>query len=175
MAGSLLLRVVATFGFIGLIPFAPATWASLVTLLLWLLLPVTGTLLFLPAAGTLLFLPAASTLLFLAIWIILVLLGTFAAHRAERHYGHDDGRVVIDEVAGSLLAVAGFTPRLGIAIAAFVLFRIFDIAKPPPIYQLQAMPGGIGVMADDLAAGLLANVVLRFGLLVVPGLAGVLS
>jgi len=152
MVGSLLLRVVATFGFIGLIPFAPATWASLVTLLLWLLLPEAGT-------------P-----LFLAIWILLVLLGTFAAHRAEQHYGHDDGRVVIDEVAGSLLAVAGFAPRLGIAIAAFVLFRIFDIAKPPPIYQLQAMPGGIGVMADDLAAGLLANVVLRLALLWVPGL-----
>jgi phosphatidylglycerophosphatase A len=151
-----LVRAVATFGFIGLIPFAPATWASLVTLALWLL--------WAPAGG----------LLLPAIWIVVVLLGTFAADRAERLYGHDDGRVVIDEVAGSLLAVAGFTPRLGIALAAFLLFRLFDIAKPPPIYQLQAMPGGLGVMADDLAAGLLANVVLRLALLWIPGLPEVL-
>ena len=151
-----LVRAVATFGFIGLIPFAPATWASLVTLLLWL------------------FLPPASGLVFLAILILLVLLGTLAAHRAELHYGHDDGRVVIDEVAGSLLAVAGFAPKMGIAIAAFALFRLFDIAKPPPIYQLQALPGGLGVMADDLAAGLLANIVLRLGLLWIPGLGEVL-
>ncbi len=70
-----------------------------------------------------------------------------------------------------MLAVAGFGPGAGIAVAGFILFRIFDILKPAPIYQLQALPGGLGVMADDIAAGLLANVVLRLCILWVPGLA----
>ena len=154
--GGPFVRAVATFGFIGLIPFAPATWASLVTLLLWVLLP------------------PAPALAFAAIGILVFVLGTYTAHRAESLYGHDDGRVVIDEVAGSLLAVAAFPPRLGLAIAAFLLFRLFDIVKPPPIYQLQAFPGGLGVMADDLAAGLATNLVLRLGLFAIPGLAEIL-
>ena len=154
--GGLLARAVATFGFIGLLPLAPATWASAVTLLFWYYLP--------PAGG----------LTLIVLWVVLIFGGTLAAHRAESYYGHDGKPVVIDEVAGSLLAVAGLTPGVGIAVAAFLLVRIFDILKPPPIYQLQALHGGFGVMADDIAAGLLANVVLRLCILWVPGLAEVL-
>ncbi len=147
-------RVVATFGFVGCLPAAPGTWASGITLLLWWLLPPAGILL---------------TLL---LWAFLLIGGTLSASRAEAVYGHDDHRIVIDEVAGSFLAVAGFAPELRIAILAFLLFRFFDIAKPPPIYQLQALPGGWGVMVDDLAAGLFANGAIRLILLLAPQLAG---
>lgn len=148
-------RSIATFGFIGHLPLAPGTWASAVTIILWLLLPPAGAV--------------AQVVL----WVFLLGVGAWTAHRLEWDYGHDDHRVVIDEVAGVLLAVVGFQPHLGIAVAGFLLFRFFDIVKPPPIYQLQAMPGGIGVMIDDLVAGLFANVVLR--LLVAWNPAGLLA
>ncbi|MBD3163114.1 MAG: phosphatidylglycerophosphatase A [Candidatus Latescibacteria bacterium] len=149
-----LARVVATFGFVGHLPVAPGTWASLVTVVLWWRIAPA-----VPVAGTILF------------WILLLVAGTAASAAMERIYGHDDGRIVIDEVAGLLVAVAGFPRLLGIAIAAFVLFRLFDILKPPPVYQLQALPGGFGVMADDLAAGIYANLLLRLLLFLFPALA----
>jgi phosphatidylglycerophosphatase A len=147
-------RLVATFGFIGCLPLAPGTWASLVTVGLWW-------------AGM-----PVPLLLQIAVLAVVVLVGTLAAHRAESFFGHDDRRIVIDEVAGSLLAVVGMPATLGVAVAGFALFRLFDIAKPPPVYQLQALPGGWGVMADDVAAGLLANLVLRGVLFLVPALGG---
>ena len=146
-------RLIATFGFVGRLPLASGTWASAITLALWIALR--------PAA------PIA-----ILITITVVLIGTWASHRAESIYGHDSSRVVIDEVAGSLIAVAGFAPQVGIAVAGFVLFRFFDIVKPPPIYQIQSFPGGIGVMADDIAAGIASNVVLRLALHFVPALVG---
>ena len=80
--------------------------------------------------------------------------GTWAAHRAERAIGtKDPGVIVIDEVAGMILSVL-VVPRTPAALAsAFVLFRIFDVWKPFPADRSQALPGGIGVMADDLVAG----------------------
>lgn len=152
----LLVRSVATFFGVGYLPFAPATWASAITLLIWY------------------FLFPLDTYGLIILWGHLIFIATAAAHRAEKFYGHDGKPVVMDEVAGVMLAVAGFAPSIGIAVAAFLLFRIFDILKPPPIYQLQALPGGIGVMADDFAAGLLANVVLRLSILWIPGVAEVL-
>jgi phosphatidylglycerophosphatase A len=65
--------------------------------------------------------------------------------------------------------VAAFPHALPIALAGFVLFRFFDIVKPPPIYQIQSLPGGFGVMVDDLVAGLFANVALRLLVVWNPG------
>jgi phosphatidylglycerophosphatase A len=148
-----LARAIATFGYVGRLPKAPGTWASAVTLLLWWL------------AG-----PQSIAVQAAAIAVVL-LVGTPAASGAESSYGHDDGRIVIDEVAGMLLAVFALPMNLAVAIGGFVLFRLFDIAKPPPAYQLQALPRGLGVMADDVASGVLANLVLRLGLFLVPSLA----
>lgn len=147
-------RAVATFGFIGCLPLAPGTWASLVAIALW-----WGGL-------------SVSVALQIPLLAAILLLGTLAAHRAESFLGHDDRRIVIDEVAGSLLAVLGLPAGLWVALLGFALFRLFDIVKPPPVYQLQALPGGLGVMADDLAAGALANLILRGILFLVPALAG---
>jgi phosphatidylglycerophosphatase A len=95
--------------------------------------------------------------------LTLTIIGTWAATHTERVLRiKDPGKVVIDEVAGqliALLAVPGGLWTRGHALtvlAAFILFRIFDIVKPYPARRLEGMHGGVGIMADDLVAGLYA-------------------
>ena len=134
---------IATLGPVGLWPWGPGTLASAVTAALWPLgLPVAAW------AGA-----AAG----------LTMIGVIASDRAERSLGHDDGRIVIDETAGMAVALLAAPPGWTGALAALALFRFFDIAKPPPIGRLQAVPGGWGVMLDDLAAGAAAAAVLAGG------------
>jgi phosphatidylglycerophosphatase A len=101
------------------------------------------------------------------VWLA-VLIGT----RAEAAYGHDAKAIVIDEVAGMLItflfvpmpeSASGQWLALG---AGFLLFRIFDVTKPFPAGRAQNLPGGQGVVMDDVVAGVYANVLLRAGLLV---------
>ena len=87
---------------------------------------------------------------------------------AEKKLGHDAHPIVADEVAGMMITMCGVPafgpghPSHALALAAgFVLFRIFDIWKPPPVNQAQALPGGIGVVTDDVLAGIYANLVLQ--------------
>ena len=90
----------------------------------------------------------------------LTLLGIWAAGEAEKLFArHDDGRIVIDEIAGQLIALLWLPVSPLVAATSFVLFRIFDIWKPPPARALEALPGGLGVMADDLMAGVYADLV----------------
>ena len=78
-----------------------------------------------------------------------------AAELAERHYGtKDDSRITVDEVAGYLVAVYGLPAEWTPAVAAFFVFRLMDIIKPPPARRLQDLPGGIGIVLDDVFAGL---------------------
>ena len=94
-----------------------------------------------------------------ALIITLIVLGTWTAHQAEKYLGHDNPKIVIDEIAGLAIAMAGI--NFIWVIPAFLIFRFFDIVKPQPIKSLQDLPGGWGVMADDLAAGLITNIILR--------------
>src|SRR5207247_230169 len=99
---------------------------------------------------------AGLVLFFVAVTVI----GTWAADRAERALGvKDPGAIVIDEVAGMTLSVLALPRTPLVLLLAFVLFRVFDIVKPPPARQAQALPGGFGVLVDDLVAGLYALVV----------------
>jgi phosphatidylglycerophosphatase A len=136
--------LLTAFG-LGLSPWAPGTVASLATALLVVALGALGRVGYL--AALLLF--AYGTIATLAL-----------AGRARRpDGGGDPGWVVSDEVAGQALASAtGLAFGLWLpGLLAFVLFRAFDIGKPGPIRQLEALPGGIGVLADDLGAGVLAS------------------
>ena len=93
--------------------------------------------------------------------LAVILLGTWAADVAERALEvKDPGAIVVDEVAGMTLSVllVPLTPTT--LVAGFVLFRIFDVAKPFPANVAQRLPGGIGVMLDDLVAGLYALLLL---------------
>lgn len=89
----------------------------------------------------------------------------WTAHRAERVLGvHDDPRIIVDEVVGYWVAVAGIAREPGLLLAGFVLFRILDAFKLPPYRWLERLPGGLGIVMDDVGAGAAANLLLRAGL-----------
>jgi phosphatidylglycerophosphatase A len=135
-----LILFAATGGGVGYSPIAPGTAGSVIGLGIYAALTPLPTGLFLSAVAAI----AVS-----AVW---------AAGRAEQILGgKDDGRIVIDEVAGMLVSLALLPPRVDVAIAGFVLFRLFDVWKPPPARQLERLGGGLGIVMDDLAAGLYAN------------------
>ena len=97
----------------------------------------------------------------LAFFVLVTLIGTWAAHVAEPMLGKKDpGAIVIDEVAGMTLSVLWVPLTIPVLLAGFVLFRVFDVVKPFPANRLQALHGGVGVMIDDLVAGLYALIVL---------------
>ena len=127
----------------GYVPIAPGTWGSAVGLLLWLVLP-------------------ASTLLQALVIVVVVAAGVWSGGVAERHFGRTDpGQVVIDEVAGMLVTL--FLNPVGWlgAFVGFLLFRAADIVKPFPARRLERLHGGVGIMADDVMAGIYANLALR--------------
>ena len=123
----------------GRAPLAPGTVASALTaVVLWLL--------------------QLSTPALLALLILVTALGTWAAEHAERALGggKDPGAIVVDEVAGMTLSVLAVPLSLPALLAAFLLFRVFDVVKPFPANVSQRLRGGLGVMVDDLIAGLYA-------------------
>lgn len=97
----------------------------------------------------------------LVFFVVVTIAGTWAAQAAERALGRKDpGAIVIDEVAGMALSVLLLPPTPAVLLAGFLLFRLFDIVKPYPANALQRLRGGIGVMIDDLVAGLYALLML---------------
>jgi phosphatidylglycerophosphatase A len=88
--------------------------------------------------------------------------GIWAAGIAAREFGVEDpGQVVIDEFAGYFVSIALLPPGWTTLVAGFVLFRIFDVTKPPPCRRAERLPGGLGIVADDLMAGVYANLSIR--------------
>lgn len=138
-------------GVAGLAPKAPGTWGTAFACLL-------APFVFLP-------LPPGKRVLVL---IVLFILGALAASRAEKVLDRKDpGDVVIDEVVGMWLVLLPFAqPSLELFVVAFILFRLFDIFKPWPISKVEAtIPGGLGIMLDDVVAALWALLcigILRF-------------
>ena len=97
-----------------------------------------------------------------AVLALVALVAIWSAGVTARRFGlKDPGQIVVDEIAGYLVAVALLPPGWLTLAASFVLFRLFDIAKPPPCRWAEGLPGGVGIVADDLLAGLYANLVLR--------------
>jgi phosphatidylglycerophosphatase A len=140
-----LARFIATLGPVGSTPIAPATAGSAVVALAGYFIPV-------PALWVALLLIVACAAL--AVW---------SAGEAESTLGHDAKPIVIDEVVGQSLALL-FVPHQPLAfLAAFVLFRGFDVMKPLGAREVQRLPGGWGVVADDVIAGLTACGVFHLG------------
>ncbi|MBA2353149.1 MAG: phosphatidylglycerophosphatase A family protein [Luteitalea sp.] len=136
---------VATALGVGYVPFAPGTFGS-----------VAGLLVYLPVRAS------GLAWVELAAIVVVFLVGAWAATAAERHFGHiDPGPIVVDEVMGMLVTLALLPVSVVGALTGFVLFRIFDVIKPPPCNSLEALPGGWGVMSDDLMAAVYAHVCLR--------------
>lgn len=94
--------------------------------------------------------------------VAVIAIGTWAAGKADRLLGSkDDQTIVIDEIAGFLVAMLLVPATWWSVVALFVLFRFFDILKPWPIDRLQRVPGGPGVMLDDIVAGIYANLLFQ--------------
>lgn len=136
--------ITATFFGFGLLKPGPGTYGSAAALAIWLTLAQTLH-------------PAHLTIDTIIAAIAVTLIGIPAATIVARESGLEDpGHVVIDEVAGQLIALVLCPPDWAHAIIAFLLFRLFDILKPPPISQIERLPEGTGIMLDDIAAGLYA-------------------
>jgi phosphatidylglycerophosphatase A len=149
--------LIATFFGIGRLHPGPGTWGSAATVLLWAALAYE-----LPTA---LRTPVAC-----ALALLVTLIGIPAATRVARASASKDPQfVVIDEGAGQLIALIAVPLAWKTFLAGFILFRAFDIIKPPPVRQLEKLPEGTGIVLDDVAAGILAlvlmHLLLRFGLL----------
>ena len=89
------------------------------------------------------------------------IIGVWSSTTVEKEWGEDSSKVVIDEVAGMLVSLLWLPPTLSYIIAAFVLFRFFDIVKPLFIKKIENIKGGWGVMLDDVVAGIYTNVILQ--------------
>jgi phosphatidylglycerophosphatase A len=101
---------------------------------------------------------------------VVFLIGIPASRQAEEHFeAKDPGQCVIDEVAGQMIALLWVPHTIIHYIIAFILFRIFDILKPPPIRLLERVPHGTGIMLDDVAAGLYALGLIHLGIYLVTG------
>lgn len=130
----------ATLGFIGYLPIAPGTWGS-------------------AAAAIIVYLWRPSSAHLIAAALVTYIIGIYAAGVAERVTGKKDcGHIIIDEVAGYFVTVVFVPQTFWYLAAAFFVFRFFDIVKPPPVRQVErALQGGLGVMTDDILAGMYSN------------------
>lgn len=149
-----MIRAIVTFGYVGLLPKAPGTWGSAAAVpLAWLVHWAGGGWAMLAAT------------------VVITLLGVWASRAYLQGREADPSEVVIDEVAGMMVALLPFSFALGMVgaephvfpwpgwVGGFVMFRIFDILKPPPIRWLDR-PTPWGIMLDDVAAGALAAAVM---------------
>lgn len=93
--------------------------------------------------------------------VLLLVLGVWSAGQVEKVWGHDSNRVVVDEWLGMWLSLFLLPLRWQYILLAFILFRFFDIAKPLYIRKAESLPGGWGVMADDILAGIYSNLLLQ--------------
>ena len=143
---------VATCGYIGYVPVAPGTFGSAAGLVLFAFIRWSG-----------------SMAIELGVIVLLLAIGIWSGNVAEKHFGKvDPGPVVLDEVAGMLITLALIPVTLSGAIIGFLIFRLLDVVKPWPANRFEALPGGLGMMADDAMAGVYGNVAMRLLIAVLP-------
>ena len=97
----------------------------------------------------------------LPVTVLITALGVWVSNKVEADWGSDSSKVVIDEVAGMCITLLFVPVTVKFLIIGFVLFRFFDIVKPLFIKKAEVLPGGWGVMADDVLAGVFANIILQ--------------
>jgi phosphatidylglycerophosphatase A len=156
-AAPLWATLVATFFGVGRLRPGPGTWASAATVAIW-------------AAVAYEVPPSLRTPVAVALAALVTLIGIPATTRVARAASAKDPQfIVIDEVAGQLIALIAVPLAWKSFLAGLILFRAFDIVKPPPVRQLERLPEGTGIMLDDVAAGVFAfagvHLLLHFGLL----------
>lgn len=138
-------KLAATVFGIGYIGKGAGTVAALACCICWYLARVENYHIILP----------------IIITVIIMGLGVWSGNKVEPIWGKDHGRVVIDEVAGMCISLLFVPVTIRYVVAGFILFRFFDIVKPLFIRKLELLPGGWGVMLDDVLAGVYANIILK--------------
>lgn len=142
-------RLIATSFGAGFLPVCPGTWGALVAILLWLPLYLWASV-------------SVTLWVTVAAVIVFTVAGTWASNVAERYWGEDPVVACIDETVGqwiTLLPVAPFCPWWQIVLA-LALFRFFDIFKPLGIRSTEKLPGGMGMMADDILSGIYGGLII---------------
>ena len=135
---------IATCAYVGYAPVAPGTFGSAIGLAVFYVVR-----------------RQRSITVEVAAIVVLAVVGLWSATEAEHHFGGiDPGPVVIDEVIGMLVTLAFIPVNLAGAIVAFVLFRLLDVVKPWPARRLEHLPGGFGVVLDDMMAGVYGNLMM---------------
>ncbi len=134
--------IFGSFFYTGFFPFAPASFASMIWLLVWL------------------FVPGGHWMTHWAVIAGLIPVAIIISGIMEKYYGEDASCIVIDEIVGMQITLLLSPVTLKAGLVGYVLFRIFDIAKPFPAGRSQRLPGGVGVVVDDILAGLYALAVM---------------
>jgi len=139
-------KLLSTFFGLGLLPAAPGTWGAFGAFILWLF-----------------FFRHMDLRLYVLIVILLSAVGVYASDFAEKNIfkKHDSPHIVIDEACGFFVSMIGVSTGIYWGIAGFILFRIFDIWKPYPVNKTQELPGGYGIMFDDITAGIYVAIILN--------------
>jgi phosphatidylglycerophosphatase A len=141
-----IVKFITTFGFIGYLPLAPGSMASI-------------------AGGWITLYLAHSLPIYFVVWLIITILGFIASDRMETIVGKKDpGCIVIDEVSGIMIAFFMLPVVPSVLITAFFLFRAFDMFKIYPANKMESLKGGVGVMMDDIIAGVYTSVVMHLAL-----------
>jgi phosphatidylglycerophosphatase A len=148
-------QFIATGIYSGYSPFASGTAGSAVGLLFYYFIP-----------------GMAQPVTLGIVTFVVFLIGTWSSAVMEKIHGEDPGIVVIDEVIGMWISLMFLPKTVFVMVAAFLLFRIFDIIKPPPARQMEKLTNGWGIMLDDVMAAVYANLIIQIVLCFFPTLAG---
>ena len=147
----ILIDVIVTTFYIGRLPLAPGTWASIAATISWLFI-----------------FDATNSFLVPLYSIFLFFVGIYFSHLSlKKSNDHDPSYIVIDEWVGQWVALSFIPVNLNFAIMGFILFRFFDITKIGPVKYFEKIPGALGVMSDDIAAGLMSAIVIFIARIVI--------
>ena len=136
-------KLIGSGFYTGYIPFASGTWGSLAALIIYLIPGFEKPVVIIPAI------------------IVFIILGIFTGNKFDVIYGKDPAECTVDEVVGMWISLL-FLPKTFLVVAgAFFLWRAFDIIKPSPARQAEKLPGGLGIMMDDIIAGLYSLLLLH--------------
>jgi len=136
-------KIIASVFYIGYLPVASGTLGSLSALILYYFI-------------------CRDVIIMAVAILIVIILGFVTTGKVEKMFGEKDPEeIVIDEFAGMLITLYRIPPTMGYVVTGFLLFRFFDIVKPKPIKDLERLKGSLGIMSDDIVAGVYANILLQ--------------
>ena len=136
-------KLIGSGFYTGYIPFASGTWGSLAALIIYLIPGFENPVIIIPAI------------------VLFTILGIFTGNKFDVIYGKDPAECTVDEVVGMWISLLFLPKTFLVVTAAFISWRAFDIIKPAPARQLESLKGGIGIMMDDIVAGLYSLLLLH--------------